>query len=163
MQFDLENVTVRIINAYGPQEDDESSKIKLFWQAIETEIILAKDDNCYVILQLDANAKVGREVIKSDPNCVSNNGKMMLEMVERQGFYIANQSNKCRGSITRERVVKGKTENSIIDYFVLCERMKNNLEEMIVDKKRDYVRRKHENSCKGFLSINLFYFQYYIQ
>ena len=36
--------------------------------ALEQEIVAAKELNCAVLFQLEANAKVGRTVISSDPN-----------------------------------------------------------------------------------------------
>ena len=139
IQFEIENNKIRSINGYGPQEDDEDFKINLFWQSIETEIICAKEENCLVIIQLDANAKVGNGVIENDPHPISKNGKIMLEMVKRQGFVIANGTTKCRGKITRERVMNEKTERSIIDYYILCERMAGFLEDMHIDDEREFV------------------------
>ena len=81
---------IRIINAYGLQEDDcDKEEIYSFWKKIEEEVITAKDENCLVIIQLDANAKIGREKIKDDPNEISANGKILLDMVERQNLTIA--------------------------------------------------------------------------
>ena len=65
---------IRVINAYGPQEDDSNGKIFSFWQEVENEIISAKENSCLVIVQMDANAKVGKQKIKEDPNEESNNG-----------------------------------------------------------------------------------------
>ena len=90
VQVKAGNHDIRIINAYGPQEDDNIVKIYNFWEEIENEIISAKDNNCLILLQLDANAKVGKQEIPGDPNEISNNGKIMLEMVKRQGLIIAN-------------------------------------------------------------------------
>ena len=55
---------VRIVNAYGPQEDDGKQDVYKFWQEVEQEIITAKDENCLVVIQLDANAKLARKIIK---------------------------------------------------------------------------------------------------
>ena len=140
VQIEIQGINIRIINAHGPQEDDEAVKVKLFWEAIETEMICAKEEDCHVLIQLDANAKVGNGVIPNDPHPASNNGKIMLDMVQRQGFFIANQSLNCKGTITRERsLVNNKIEKSVIDYYILCERMNNYFEEMFIDEKRDFV------------------------
>ena len=48
----------RIINGYGPQEDDETQDILNFWQSFEAEVIKAKDNNCFIIAEMDANAKL---------------------------------------------------------------------------------------------------------
>ena len=82
---------LRIINAYGPQEDDNSQDILSFWQELEGEVIKAKDENCFIMIEMDANAKVGKKVVKGDPNEMTNNGKLMLDLTERQNLVITNK------------------------------------------------------------------------
>ena len=53
---------MRIINGYGPQEDDNTTEVFDFWYEIEAEVVKAKDENCMKIIQMDANAKVGQDV-----------------------------------------------------------------------------------------------------
>ena len=115
---------IRIINGYGPQED-ENSQAKSFWHSIETEVIKAKDQGCGIIIQLDANAKVGSNILKNDPNAMSSNGHMLFNFIERQGLILGNALPICKGSITRERKVDNYIEKAILDYIILCETMKN--------------------------------------
>ena len=65
----------------------------------------AKDNDCMIILEMDANAKVGKEIIKDDPNAMTSNGKIMLDIIERHNLFIANAKDMCDGVITIERVV----------------------------------------------------------
>ena len=140
---------IRIINAYGPQEDDGSKQeIYKFWQEVEEEITTAKDDQCLVVLQLDANAKIGKQYIKDDPNDTTANGKILLDVVERQNLTIANTLNLCKGVITRERATTVKVEKAVIDYIIVCEDMKNYLEKMTIDEDRIFVLTKYA-SKKG--------------
>ena len=151
VQLHVGHLKLRVINGYGPQEDDESNKIKIFWNCLESEIISAKDEGCFVLVQLDGNAKVGDKIILSDPNKISGNGNILLGLVERQNMKIANSDPKCQGTITRIRHFKhgNKIENSVIDYFLLCEQLSNFLTDMIVDEDREWVLRhsvKHKNA-----------------
>ena len=41
-----------------------------------------------MIIELDANVKVGPTVISNDPNCQSENGRLMMEMLARQNLWI---------------------------------------------------------------------------
>ena len=76
---------MKIINAYGPQElKTEKENIFRFWQNLEKEIILAKDQNCKILIQVDANVKVACDIIKSDPHKLSSNGQLLLELIDRQ-------------------------------------------------------------------------------
>ena len=71
VEINVDNSKVRIINAYGPQEDEPRSKVLSFWQEIDQEIVRSKEAGCYVLIQLDANAKIGNDRIKDDPNSTS--------------------------------------------------------------------------------------------
>ena len=82
---------IRIINAYGPQEDESNlDEIYRFWQEIEEEITNAKDDDCMIIIQLDANTKIGKKHLKNDSNDETPNGRILIDIVERQNMTIAN-------------------------------------------------------------------------
>ena len=52
-----------------------------------------------------------------------------------------NQDRRCVGTITRERKLDNKTEKSVIDYFIICETLKNYLDAMTVDENREMVLR----------------------
>ena len=96
VQAEIGKKKIRIINGYGPQEDDDIEKVINFWQEFEVEVIKAKDENCFVIIQMDANAKVGNSIIKDDPHTRSSNGKIMMDVVERQHLVIANSLDICK-------------------------------------------------------------------
>ena len=51
---------IRIINGYGPQKlqnEKEKQLVFDFWQDIEKQVISAIDDDCQILMQLDANGK----------------------------------------------------------------------------------------------------------
>ena len=75
IQVDVGSHRIRIINAYGPQEDDSTQKVLSFWQEIEAEVLTAKDNDCMIIIEMDANAKVGNTVIKGDPHMYWSDNK----------------------------------------------------------------------------------------
>ena len=62
MQIKAGDVDIRFINGYGPQECDNKINVNSFWQEIEIAIESAKEENCLVILQMDANAKLGKHI-----------------------------------------------------------------------------------------------------
>ena len=100
IEVNINEHRIRIINGYGPQEDEDSQRVLCFWQEIESEVMKAKDDDCLILIQMDANAKVGKEIIKDDPNQATNNGKLMLDIIERQKLKIA------KGSLPFEKAAK---------------------------------------------------------
>ena len=109
VQVKIGSRDLRIFNCYGPQElgqaqrsaAEQGEKINAFWQELEQEVIKAYDDGCLILIEMDANAKVGSKVIKNDPNAMSENGRLLLDLVDRQNLRILNSSSKCEGVITR--------------------------------------------------------------
>ena len=82
----VNNLKIIVINCYGPQEDDKIEHVLSFWQKVEEEIVNAKNTGCLLIVQLDANAKVGNTVISQERHHMSNNGVNMMDMVRRQNL-----------------------------------------------------------------------------
>ena len=67
-------LNIRVINSYGPQEDEDWQRKLLFWNTLEKEIISKIDESCFILIQMDANAKVGAKILKGAPNKQSVNG-----------------------------------------------------------------------------------------
>ena len=76
VQVNVGHLKVRMINAYGPQEDDTTNNIYEFWHELEKEVINAKNEEFCMLLQCDANAKLGKTVIKDDHHDMSSNGQI---------------------------------------------------------------------------------------
>ena len=149
VQAEIGKKKIRIINGYGPQEDDDIEKVINFWQEFEVEVIKAKDENCFVIIQMDANAKVGNSIIKDDPHTRSSNGKIMMDVVERQHLVIANSLDICKGTITRQRIFEKKTEKSVIDYIIICEELLKYLIEISIDEERIHALSRYMKKKTG--------------
>ena len=97
---------IRVINAYGPQEANSQNEKQLvmdFWQDLEKQVILAFEEKCLIIIQMDANAKLGSRLFAKDPHDMTENGLFLSEMVQRQNLHILNTDGLCSGAITRHR------------------------------------------------------------
>ena len=76
------------------------------------------------MINMDANSWLGRDYNSKDPHSRNNNGKLFHEFLERnQHLSVVNTTDKCKGSITRSRIVQGKVEESIIDFIIVCDRL----------------------------------------
>ena len=146
VQANLGNQEIRIINAYGPQEDEVEKSLS-FWQQLEAEAISAIEENCLTLIQLDANAKVGPGIIPYDCHAQSNNGIFLVEMIKRQNLFLLNASDLCEGKITRHRVTKNGIERSTIDYIIVCEFMYRKLVKMVIDEDRIHTLTKYTTTC----------------
>ena len=93
---------------------------------------------------MDANAKLGPEIIRSDPHPRSANGDLLIAMCERNNLIICNAADLCQGVITRQRITVSGTERSVLDYFILCQEMFSFLSSMKIDEARAYVLTKYK-------------------
>lgn len=102
-----------------------------------------------VLVAEDANAKLGPTIIPNDPHPMSENGKLLEKMIQRQGLKIINIADKCTGGpVTRKRIVKGKLEESCIDFILTCETLAELLTNATIDSNQVYALTKY-TSTKG--------------
>ena len=68
VQVKIGERNIRIFNCYGPQEicqaqrntKDQQHSVNQFWIELEKEVIKAQDEGCLVLIEMDANAKLGQ-------------------------------------------------------------------------------------------------------
>ena len=134
--------TVRLINGYGPQESDSEETRKAFYSRLDFEIKRAKLSGCLICIEMDSNAKLGNSLIPDDPHPQSGNGKLLENVIKENNLKVLNGSNLCKGTITRTRKTISGTEESIIDHFIVCQLMYNNVVSLQVDQERKYCLTK---------------------
>ena len=115
---------------------------------VSKQIINAKDENCCVFIQMDANAKLGLTLIPGDPHGMSDNGKILMDIITRQNLYVLNSDSQCTGVITRHRITKHAEEKAVLDFMIVCPTLKIHFECMMVDEERIHVLTKY-SSRKG--------------
>ena len=144
---------IRVIAGYGPQECAPSIVREAYRNAVEEQVSRAHLAGCMIIVAEDANAKLGPNLIPHDPHQISENGKLLAGMIDRQSLSIINASEKCRGGpITRRRIAKGKLEESCIDYILTSQDLDKQLIEAMIDSKQLYTLTKF-TSTKGICNI----------
>ena len=97
-----------------------------------------------VLIQMDANAKVGQNIISADPNNVTDsNGRQLLDLVDRYGLELLNADAMCTGAITRYRMSKKCTEIAILDYVLVCKELYQYFEKLVIDEERRFTLTKY--------------------
>ena len=95
---------VRIMSGYGPQENQKKEDRLPFFLKLEEEIQKAKLNEKSVLIQFDANSKLGPRIIQGDPHEQSDNGKILSEIISRNGLVVINSlENKCYGKKNKEK------------------------------------------------------------
>ena len=130
----IERFPIRLICGYGPQEYDEKTRKECFWQYLDQEIQSAKRDGAAVVLQMDGNMWAGDRIIKSDPKKQNQNGKLFEAfLVKNSHLSVVNALPICEGDITRVRHTRDRTEETILDFFVVCDQILPLVTKMTID------------------------------
>ena len=88
---------------------------------------------------MDGNLHAGPELVQKDPNPMNKNGKLFLEFLERnKSLIVLNSLESCKGLITRQRKLKNRTEQAVLDFFLINEKLKPFLEHLLIDEEREY-------------------------
>ena len=85
---------------------------------------------------------MGKQYTPQDPHVISPNGSILAEIVMRQHLVVANGTHTCKGTITRKRVTRNRTEQSAIDLVLLSNDMLKHLVELYIDEDRNHVLTK---------------------
>ena len=136
-----EDFRIRCVAAYGPQEAGPSMEEKLrFWAHLDAEVQAAENNGTGFILQMDANLWAGPELIPGDPNKQNVNGKLFQQFLQRNSHLVCvNSLEMCEGLITRIRKTRNSLERSILDFFIVCDKVKPFIHKMIIDESRQHV------------------------
>ena len=125
-----------------------------FWIALEEEVAAAEINGRSIIIQLDANAKLGKGYIKKDPKDISGNGKVLAGILERHALIVVNGMEEiCSGTITRERHTTEHVEQSVIDFIIISSDLVKHVESMNIDEARINVlskimKKKHKGGIE---------------
>ena len=136
----IKEMKIRIINGYGPQECDSLERKTLFWSRLQSEVISAAEADAAVVIEMDGNLHCGSEIVRGDPNKMNANGKMFSTFLEENSdLFLLNSSEKCEGLITRRRQKDDKLEEAILDYALVCGKLKPFFQSMKIDETRKYA------------------------
>ena len=139
VQTVLGGIPVRIIIGYGPQENADIKKKNNFWSFVENEIHEAELEDHGIIFQMDGNLHAGHNLVKGDPNPQNRNGKMFMDFLARNNsLVVLNCLDKCKGVITRRRVLESRIEEAVLDFCLINDKMRPFFKEMIIDEDRNF-------------------------
>ena len=97
------------------------------------------------------------------PRPQNRNGKLFQEFLERHPHLsVVNSLPQCVGLITRSRVCKGVTEESVLDFFVVCNRVLPFVKKMVIDDKKEYILTNYQAARGGGKATNTDHFTEYL-
>ena len=139
VQVHIENMKVRILNAYGPQVNDHVDRKRAFWNRLHEEFSEAANLGVDCLLQMDGNLHAGSEMIPGDPNDINSNGKLFEEFLKNNpSVDLINGTSKCSGDVTRYRKKGAKIEQAILDFVCVSENLETYIKSLSIDHRREY-------------------------
>ena len=93
-----------------------------------------------LVIEMDGNLWAGPDLISGDPNEINNNGKLFKAFLEKYPHLtVVNALDICEGLITRSRKTIKKDEESVLDFFIVCDKMKQYIKKMTIDEEKKYA------------------------
>ena len=115
---------IRLVCGYGPQEGDRKERKLKYWQYLDQEVHNARENGAGIVIQMDGNLWGGDKIVCGDPKQQNQNGKLFQNFLERNfDLNVVNALPECEGKITRRRHMKKETQESILDFFVVCDQL----------------------------------------
>ena len=149
VEITTEDQNIRIITGYGPQENWEEPKRLPFFIALETEVEKAELAGRSVIIEIDANSKLGPSYISGDPHDMTPNGCLLDGIIKRHNLTVGNGTSKCEGTITRSRRTRKGIEQSVIDFLMFSSDLTKHFVSMHIDEKRKHVLTRIRKTKQG--------------
>ena len=90
------------------------------------------------------------DIIPGDPRKQNRNGKLFEEFLSRNPqLSVVNGLPLCQGLITRSRLRDGILEESVLDFFLVCDRVLPFVTSMVIDESKKYILTNYEQVRKG--------------
>ena len=150
----VKNMAISITSAYGPQENALNVKKKAFWEYLHAEAHRAKTYGKGYILQGDLNAWLGDKILPKDLNGQNKNGKLFENFLKENKLSCVNSLPFTQGSITRKRKYLSETKESIIDFYVVCERVLPHIKSMKIDNGKTHILTNYHNIDSTGSAVN---------
>ena len=151
----VQNMKIRCCVAYGCQESQLNERKEAFWTYLEEEVQMARRSESGFILHFDGNLWAGEHIIPGDPRPQNRNGKMFQEFLHRNPqLTVVNSLPLCEGKVTRSRICNGKVEESILDFFVVCNCVLPHVTRMVIDEDKKHILTNYEQVRKGGKAID---------
>ena len=148
VEVNVNNKQIRMISGVEPHESKTEEIRMQFFIALEEEINKADLEGKSIFIEIDANSKLGSDIIPGDTHPMSPNGKILAAIIDRHALFVANGSEKCSGLITRKRTTTRSIEESSIDLVIISFDLVNDLVSLHVDDERKHVLTKVTRTTK---------------
>ena len=118
-----------------------------FWDYLNKEVQNAAKDGAGLIIQMDGNLWAGDRIIKGDLKVQNQNGKIFEQfLMKNPNLSVINALPICEGKFTRVKTTKTGTSKSILDFFLVCDKILPFVSKMKIDEKGETALTKYNKS-----------------
>ena len=149
VEVKTESHNIRVISGYGPQENQKEDKRLPFFLALEAEVEKAILADASIIIETDANSKIGLNYIPNYPHALSPNGALLAAIIERHNLILGNGSSKCKVTKTRTRLTRNRIEKSAIDVIMFSSDLNKHLVSVHIDEDKKHVLSRIYKTKRG--------------
>ena len=150
----IKQMTISYNTAYGPQENASIEGKNKFWEYLTEQAVEANKEGKGFILQGDLNAWLGPNIIPGDQREQNKNGKLFEAFLNTNKLTVVHSLSLCKGLVTRERNRNGMKIQSILDFYVVCQRVLPSVINMEIDNDRKYMLTNFKKVRKGGRAID---------
>ena len=75
--------------------------------------------------------------------------------MKNTSLNLINGTDACKGIITRQRITKTRKEEAVLDVFIVCEKLKPFVKEMVIDNERRFPLTTKTNKNSDHFTIHL--------
>ena len=159
----IKNLKIRCCAAYGCQENDVNDRKNAFWEYLYDEVVFARNSGAGLVLHFDGNLWAGKNIIPGDPRPQNRNGKLFQEFLQSNPHLtVVNSLPICEGLITRRRYKDDKLEESVLDFFVVCDKVLPHITRMVIDNSKKHILTNYKPARKGGKSVDSDHFTEYM-
>ena len=94
---------------------------------------------------MDGNLWPGQQIVMGDINVQNKNGKLFENFLTRNAnLSVVNALPICEGTFTRVKTTKNKTTKTVLDFFVVCDKILPHVTKMHIDEKGEHALTKYK-------------------
>ena len=146
----VKEMKIRCCVAYGCQETSKIENKLKFWEYLNEEVQKSNSSGSGLVIHFDGNLWAGPKIIPGDPRPQNCNGKLFEQFLEQNPHLtVVNSLSLCEGLITRKRERNGILEESVLDFFIVCDQVLPYVTKMKIDEDKKYILTNYEQVRKG--------------
>ena len=115
----------------------------------------ASNSGAGLVLHFDGNLWAGNSIIPGDPRPQNRNGNLFQEFLQTNPHLtVVNSLPLCEGLITRRRYKDNTLEESVLDFFVVCDLVLPHITRRVIDDSKNHILTNFKPARNGGKAVD---------